>query len=90
MAAGGGKAGVLPPGAFVPRLVYHTTTDRTVNATLAAVDVRARRGVVSRAAGVRPKWICAIVDKIEGREHLRRQVRKTPSWPRSWANFSLF
>ena len=23
-------------------------------------------------------------------DSLRQKVRKTPSWPRSWANFSLF
>jgi hypothetical protein len=26
----------------------------------------------------------------EGEAEERAEVRKTPSWPRSWANFSLF
>ena len=30
----------------------------------------------------RPKYVCADVRES--------QVRKTPSWPKSWANFSLF
>jgi hypothetical protein len=27
---------------------------------------------------------------VEGAKATPTQVRKTPSWPRSWANFSLF
>jgi hypothetical protein len=37
---------------------------------------------------------CLVVDKmVQEQEKSQRQtpkVRKTPSWPRSWANFSLF
>ena len=31
--------------------------------------------------------ISELVDRIDARS---AEVRKTPSWPRSWANFSLF
>jgi hypothetical protein len=45
----------------------------------------------------RPQVLVADVSGLEARvaelEHetaKARKVRKTPSWPRSWANFSLF
>ena len=39
--------------------------------------------------GIHLETTTGAVYRVTGMVHFVEQVRKTPSWPRSWANFSL-
>ena len=76
-----------------PTTSAHTSSDSSVDArtsnaspTAAQTHSSANHGSDSRSS-----WSLGLETAVRAAAHdlFDRQVRKTPSWPRSWANFSL-